>query len=76
MTIKELWEKYETNVIPAEADEIQRKETRRAFYAGGASLLDALTDAPDQGADKGAEVIEGYIDEFRAYGKSVIAGLA
>lgn len=36
------WQDYLTRVIHADADEVQKQETRRAFYAGAGSLLKGL----------------------------------
>lgn len=37
--IKEQWESYEREVVPANASAEQRLETRRAFYAGAQAML-------------------------------------
>lgn len=41
-TIAEAWQIYDTRVLPDVAGEVQRKETRRAFYAGAMVLLDIM----------------------------------
>ncbi len=45
------WSSYREQVVPAEAEETQVVETRRAFYAGAAAvywtLIHKLGDSPD-----------------------------
>ena len=39
------WLKYSHRVLdPIRADQVQRQETRRAFYAGASALLHAITE--------------------------------
>jgi hypothetical protein len=45
--IETQWNSYLTNVVPPEASESQVSETRRAFYAGAASLFHALVGTMD-----------------------------
>ncbi len=40
--VQALWNSYRTEVIPAEAGQIQVQECRRAFYAGVESALNRL----------------------------------
>lgn len=43
--IELLWLSYERDVIPREAGSIQRIESKRAFFAGAASILGDLAEA-------------------------------
>ena len=42
-TLAAQWASYDRNVLPATAGDVQRKETRRAFYAGAQALVEVLT---------------------------------
>jgi hypothetical protein len=41
--VRELWVSYEQQVLPPNCSDVQRQETRRAFYAGAFGLFDAMT---------------------------------
>ncbi len=43
------WNSYKKMVIPADAPDVQIKETRQAFYAGAAILFEGLMGALDGG---------------------------
>ena len=76
------WESYRLNVLPDEAGEIQIKETRRAFFAGAAIIMETLMLALDPGdeptdadmqrmADLQAEIDEfGQAIDREAFGKT------
>jgi hypothetical protein len=51
------WLDYDMKVIPREAPEIQRRETRRAYYAGATTLLALIL----QSLEPGAEPTEGEL---------------
>ena len=45
------WETYRRGVIPQNAPAIQIQESRRAFYAGAASLLNSIMNMLDPGTE-------------------------
>lgn len=49
------WRSYAEVVLPADAPEIQRVETRRAFYAGASTLLGAILKTLDPCLEPTAE---------------------
>lgn len=51
--IREGWYQYSERILPAGASDVQKQETRRAFYAGAAHLWDAFISAlgPGEEAD-------------------------
>jgi hypothetical protein len=45
------WATYAERVIPAGAPSVQMQESKRAFYAGAAAMLDAITRGLSEGDD-------------------------
>lgn len=39
LLMAEEWDKFARRVLPADASQVQKQETRRAFYAGAQSIL-------------------------------------
>ncbi len=73
------WAEFFARCIPPEASEIQRRETRRAFYAGGAALFQTILTL----LEPGAEPTEGDLlllddlkAEFDGFAKDLEAGRA
>lgn len=48
-TIKEEWKEYEKMTMSKAAGEIQRKETKQAFYAGALTVLGTLNTIAESG---------------------------
>jgi hypothetical protein len=44
LTLTENWQSFNDKVIPANASDVQRTETRRAFHAGFIRCFELLTD--------------------------------
>lgn len=69
--IKEAWERFAAECVPADAEDVQRVETRRAFYAGALSLFAGICGAvePGEGEPTAADmaVLDGVREEFQAY---------
>ncbi len=65
----EAYDSY-AKMIPADADTIQRQETRRAFYAGGTALLHAIMSAltsdeePTEQDLQTMDAIQAELDDF------------
>lgn len=78
-TIQSEWTDYATLALPAEALRVQRRETRRAFYAGylaALSQISQLTIETRKGVttETGAQAImEGIKEELRAFARAVQA---
>jgi hypothetical protein len=53
-SIAEAWRSYDARVLPAVAGEVQRMETRKAFYAGAMVLFNILL----HGVSDGDEMTE------------------
>jgi len=67
VTLHEHWLSYSREVLPAHAPEVQRAETRRAFYAGAAALFYSLTSRLEPGGeptDADVEMVEGLRREL------------
>ncbi len=77
-TIVEQWADYEAKVVPRDAPSVQRKEMRRAFYAGAHAALMMLHKLAGEpiSEDAGAAVLEGLHLEARAFALAVEQGRA
>lgn len=64
------WRDYEIRVLPIDAPEVQRIETRRAFYAGAQSLFTGLINSLELGTEstdndlKMMDSIKAELDKF------------
>lgn len=69
--IEEAWKDYEAKVIPADASEIQRTESRRAFYAGAVTVFGGVVGGikGDGGAPTPADLalLTNCANELKAY---------
>jgi hypothetical protein len=73
--IAEAWRSYERHVVPASAPEIQRSETKKAFYAGASTLFGAIlamlepgeepTEADLRKMDAVAQELQEHLEEVR-----------
>lgn len=73
------WRIYETLVMPANAGDVQRKETRRAFYAGGQAMLHAIMQNVSEGEEITAadiQLLHELNAEITAFGDDIQAGRA
>ena len=43
--VREAWERFEKALLPPDCSDVQRQETRRAFYAGAFVVLDVMAEA-------------------------------
>lgn len=70
--VGEAWESYRRGVVPGNAPTVQIKETRRAFYAGAAGLLEIVLTCLSPGEEptdadlKLMDSIKAELDEFVA----------
>lgn len=77
--VEQEWREFESHTIPPRAGDPQRKDMRRAFYAGAFAILqrtahalsegDAMTPADDA-------IMEGVAKEFDDFADAVKAGRA
>lgn len=76
--IEKLWQSYKSNVIAANASDIQLIEMRRAFYAGVTalkSILDSIAEE-DIPEDHGVIIIQGIDIELNNFTDLVKNGRA
>jgi hypothetical protein len=69
-TVAELWASFESAVIPESAGAVQRREMRRAFYAGFRGALIAGVQMADESGDDddlGVTMIQRLHDECNAF---------
>jgi hypothetical protein len=75
-----LWDSYQRDVLPPTASEVQRTETRRAFYAGAAAMFGAMiaaTDTPGPDAtDADVACVDALVAEVKEFFVLVEKGLA
>jgi len=69
LTIISQWQSYEAQVLPKNCSFVQRQETRRAFYAGAASVLALMArlSEEDISEEEGSDVIEELMQESRDF---------
>ncbi len=65
-TIAAEWERFK-QILPAGASEVQRVETRRAFFAGAASMFKLSMDAADLSDDAAEAMFECFDAELRNF---------
>lgn len=70
-TLKAKWESYDTHVLPANASETQRVETRRAFYAGAQAMFGLIQTLGEDSADDLNEPTDAEIDQIEGWEKEL-----
>ena len=73
-TIAEHWADFERRVMPISAGEVQREETRRAFYSGAAAMLALNVDISSLSNDAAVAVLRGVQDELIRFAEAIIEG--
>lgn len=67
-TVEEGWITYLQKVLPVNCSPIQRRETKRAFYAGAWYLLQEFKNMPDDlSEDAGVAWLQARQDEMRRF---------
>lgn len=75
-TIDAQWRTFERLVMPEEASDLQRREMRRAFYAGFESALMMNLRVAAESEDAGVAMLEGLHQEARMFARDVATGRA
>ena len=73
--INEEWLSYAEKVIPSNAPEVQRAESRRAFYAGAQAVFSGLVKelSDSEGVDEADLALMYYVkDELSQFAQDVI----
>jgi hypothetical protein len=77
MTVLDAWESYVRDVMPPNAGQTQRVETRRAFYGGAWVMLNLLKKIADEQPDVQAEAsMDALYNELCRFHKDVGEGKA
>ena len=69
--VEKEWASYEAEVVPAEASDVQRLETKRAFYAGAWALLCMIlhkTQEIEEDDPAGQSFLKALHDELESFG--------
>jgi hypothetical protein len=69
-TLAEIWAKYEREVMPRDAGETQRRESRNCFYAGAAVLFSIIMrnmSAGDEPQPEDMELLDNLAAEIKAF---------
>lgn len=77
--IADAWRDFEIDVIPLNAPEVQRVESRRAFYAGAVSMWSGLMSILEPGeepTEKDLATMDAIKAEIDAYVKELQSGKA
>jgi hypothetical protein len=78
-TVADRWKLFDKHVLSKTAPDIQRKEMRRAFYAGFYDALVAGLEMADESGDDddaGASMMRKLYEECTAFAGDVAAGKA
>ena len=69
VSVFDMWRTYRDEVVPPDASAVQVEETRRAFYAGVAGMLDLMmkVSGDDVSEDEGAEYLATLQRELKAF---------
>lgn len=74
-TLASHWDTFNAVVVPPGASETQRRETKRAFYAGAEAMRRFMLDVPDE-EDAAMVQLDALQAEFEAFQKDVMEGRA
>lgn len=68
-TVREGWVSYRDQVMPADAGDVQKQETERAFHAGAwhALMIAVRIGEPDISNDEGVRIFEAMRVELMDY---------
>jgi hypothetical protein len=67
-TVATMWAEYSSKAYPSSISDMQREETKQAFYAGMFSLLGyMLGDIAEMSDDRGVVELESLNQEVRKY---------
>jgi hypothetical protein len=68
-TLQDKWQSFERSAMPKDAPPIQRKEMRRAFYAGVAVMLSLMSELgeDDVSEEAGAAALEALDQECKQF---------
>lgn len=78
-TLAQEWTQFERSVLPRVVGKVQRVETRRAWYAGAASMLALLSgglDADHEPTDLDVAYLEALYQEIVAFSQALGEGKA
>lgn len=73
------WFDFDVRVVPKGAEEVQRTETRRAFYAGAQAIFGLMTTELDEDKEPTAAdlaYVESLHTELRTFARDVRSGHA
>lgn len=79
MRIAEEWNSFAEKVLPKECSDVQRIETRRAFYAGAVALWGAFFKGLSDGSEptpSDLEMMSDFQKEFDHYAEQLRKGVA
>jgi hypothetical protein len=75
--VETLWQDFERDVLPSNAGQVQRQESRRCFYAGARALLTFLTEGLDpdrEPTEADLDKMDAISDELAAFMLDVVEG--
>jgi len=79
LSLEQQWRSFEIMTGVAATSPIQRKEMRRAFYAGASSIMDAIVTSLDPGTeptDADMEYMDSLTKELSQFASDIAAGRA
>jgi hypothetical protein len=79
LLMAEQWNEFARLVLPGDVSAVQRREMRRAFYAGGQAIIFRIVTAlaPDaEPTEADLQLMDDLHQELNAFTRDVIAGRA
>lgn len=79
LSLAQEWDQFARTILPKGAPEVQRVETRRAFYAGAGAMFGLLTgglDADHEPTDLDVAYVESLSVEIQAFAAALARGEA
>jgi hypothetical protein len=74
-----MWDEYASKVLPKNANWVQVRETRRAFYSGGLALFYGILSMLEEDAEptpQDLQRMDALKAEFDAYARDIAEGRA
>lgn len=76
-TIEEAWQQFSAHILDnINASDIQRVETRRAFYAGANAMFELVNESSDLPMGAACKKMDEFVGEFERYAEDLRAGRA
>lgn len=77
MTLREQWQSFALEILPLDCSDIQRRETKRAFFAGAWGMFHLVSSVGEDTPDEDAlAMLDGWKREMEEFQEKVRQGRA